>query len=413
MPANHVSHPFQPRMIAILGLCLLPGLLLASDDRSAESFHLAADFRYRAEAVDQAGFDRNALASTLRSRITLGGTPAPAWSWVVEVDDVRALGADRYNSTSNGGIRYPVVADPEGTDLNRAALAWRGSDITLRAGRQRIGHGSERFIGGVAWRQNEQTYDGLRLRWEPAGGGSLDASYVVSVRRIFGPDDGAQPASWDGDSLFLRGEWQPAAGLTLRPFAYRVDVEPDAGFRPAVTVDNSSDTVGVEAAWSAGPLTLEGAYARQWDQGASTLDYAAGYYLARGTYEHRGFRLELSREVLGADNGSGFRTPLSTLHKFQGWADVFLATPASGIEDTSLALEGGTKALSWRLVAHRFRAEQGGQAYGREVDLNVHWQLNKRLSLQFRFADFDGHGAGDEAFGNVRKAWFIARLALP
>ncbi len=411
--ADRFFHPFYHRMPAILGLFLLSGLLQAGDSKRPGSLHLAADFRYRAEAVDQEGFDRNALASTLRSRLTVTMTPAATWSWVLELDDVRALGAERYNSTSNGRSRYPVVADPEGTDLNRAALAWRGRGITLRAGRQRIAHGSERFLGGVAWRQNEQTYDGLRLRWEPADSWSMDASYVATVRRIFGPDDGAQPANWDGDSLFLRGEWQPAAGLTLRPFAYRVDVDPDAGFPPAATVDNSSDTVGVGGDWSAGPLTLEGAYARQWDQGASTLDYAAGYYLARAAYEHRGVRLELSREVLGGDKGSGFRTPLATLHKFQGWADVFLTTPAGGIEDTSLALEGGTRALSWRVVTHRFRAEQGNQEYGREFDLNVHWRLNDRLSLQFRFADFDGHGAGDDAFRDVRKAWFIARLALP
>ena len=29
----------------------------------------------------------------------------------------------------------------------------------------------------------------------------------------------------------------------------------------------------------------------------------------------------------------GFTTPLASLHKFQGWADKFTATPANGIED--------------------------------------------------------------------------------
>ena len=33
-------------------------------------------------------------------------------------------------------------------------------------------------------------------------------------------------------------------------------------------------------------------------------------------------------------NGTiGFSTPLATLHIFQGWADVFLTTPTTGIED--------------------------------------------------------------------------------
>ena len=44
-------------------------------------------------------------------------------------------------------------------------------------------------------------------------------------------------------------------------------------------------------------------------------------------------RLNAGYEVLGADNGVGFATPLATGHKFQGWADKFLTTPGDGIED--------------------------------------------------------------------------------
>lgn len=374
---------------------------------------LNADFRYRAEAVDVSGVAEDALASTLRSRLTLEGKPARDWSWVLEADDVRIIGAERYDSTSNGETRYPVVADPKGTDLNRAALAWRQDGLSLRAGRQRIVHGNERFVGGVAWRQNEQTYDGLRTEWKFSDTLSLDVAYVRSVRRIFGPEDGAQPASWEGDSLFLRGVWQPADGVELRPFAYRLDVDADRGFSSAVTVDNSTDTVGIEADWSSGSMTLRGAYARQWDQGASTLDYAANYYLAQGIYDFGTVQFELNREVLGADNNAGFRTPLSTLHKFQGWADVFLNTPQDGIEDTSLALQGGFQDITWRAVVHRFAAEQGSARYGREFDFDVSWQLNKRMSFQFRFAYFEADGSMTRNFQDVRKAWIIARLALP
>ena len=34
----------------------------------------------------------------------------------------------------------------------------------------------------------------------------------------------------------------------------------------------------------------------------------------------------------------GFTTPLATLHKFQGFADKFLTTPANGIRDTYIEL---------------------------------------------------------------------------
>ena len=51
-------------------------------------------------------------------------------------------------------------------------------------GRQRIVHGSQRFVGGVAWRQNEQTYDALRLQPKLADW-TIDYAYVWNVNRIF------------------------------------------------------------------------------------------------------------------------------------------------------------------------------------------------------------------------------------
>ena len=46
-------------------------------------------------------------------------------------------------------------------------------------------------------------------------------------------------------------------------------------------------------------------------------------------------------ESLGSDDGvMGFRTPLATLHKFQGTADKFLVTPPGGLEDAFVGVAG-------------------------------------------------------------------------
>ncbi|MCY1547804.1 hypothetical protein D9M68_838820 [compost metagenome] len=78
-------------------------------------------------------------------------------------------------------------------------------------------------------------------------------------------------------------------------------------------------------------------------------------------------------EVLGGAEGPGnraFQTPLATKHAFQGWADLFLMTPADGIEDAYfgaiLPLFGG----SLQAWYHDFRAEQGSSRYGKEIDLS-------------------------------------------
>lgn len=72
------------------------------------------------------------------------------FSALVQVDHVEALGDVRYDDTRDGLIQYPVVADPQGTDLNQAWLQYAGPASTvLRVGRQKIAIGNERFVGPV------------------------------------------------------------------------------------------------------------------------------------------------------------------------------------------------------------------------------------------------------------------------
>ncbi len=37
--------------------------------------------------------------------------------------------------------------------------------------------------------------------------------------------------------------------------------------------------------------------------------------------------------MLEGNGAIGFATPLATLHIFNGWADLFLTTPANGLKD--------------------------------------------------------------------------------
>ena len=185
------------------------GAVLASQSMAEETFldglqsmvtegSASLDFRYRYENVDQDGFDDDAEASTLRSRLTLETGNFSGFSALLEFDDVTAIGPDDYNSTSNGKIEFPIIADPEGTDFNQGWIRYAAGDGKGTLGRQRILHGSQRFIGGVAWRQNEQTFDALRGEFRLLDAFDLDLSYVNQVNRLFGPDDGAQPAEWEG-----------------------------------------------------------------------------------------------------------------------------------------------------------------------------------------------------------------------
>jgi hypothetical protein len=183
------------------------------------------DFRYRYEFVDQDGIDKDAGASTLRSRLTYQSAELRGISFLAEFDNVSVIGSERYNSTENGKTQYPVVADPKGTDINQAFIKYTGDSFDGTYGRQRILHDGQRFVGGVAWRQNEQTYDGFRADWKPTNTLKLDYSYVYNVNRIFGPDDGANPANLHGNNHFVYVDYAIAEGHKIAGFSYLLDFD--------------------------------------------------------------------------------------------------------------------------------------------------------------------------------------------
>jgi hypothetical protein len=374
----------------LLSLLLTPALLSAAALPSqAEVASLFAEgqskfnFRLRHEAVDQDGVAEDASATTLRSRFTWNSKAEQTWRLGIEADYVLVVGSEEFNSTENGNTQFPVVADPEGFDLNQAFVKYVGDSVTGTFGRQRIVHDGQRFIGGVAWRQNEQTYDALRLQ-SSLGSIKVDYSYVWNVNRIFGPDDGVQPADWDGNTHLLHTTLFNSDGHQIKGMAYLLDFQEDNG--PV----NSTETYGLTYAGSFDKLKLSAAYATQSDYQDSPLDYSADYYEASVSYAFPQFGVKAGIEVLGSDDGvAAFRTPLATLHKFQGWADVFLNTPANGIEDTYLSVSGSISKVKLVLSYHQFDANEGGADYCSELNLVGTYKLAKSWTVQGKFADYD------------------------
>ena len=341
--------------------------------------------RYRYEGVDQDGLPNDGAASTVLGRLTWSSA---AWGNVtvgIEADFVGVVGVDDYNSTTNGKTNYPIVADPEGFDLNQAFVRRESGAVTMTGGRQRILHGRQRFLGGVAWRQNEQTYDAVRI--ESKGDDvTLDYSFIANVNRIFGPEDGAQPADWKSAIHAFRGAWSVGEG-ELSAFAYDFDLQNDNG------IPNSNRTYGAEYSGKHGGITLSGGIARQSPSGDSPLDYDAGWYWIEGKADLAGVAFTLGHEVLGSDGGdAGFRMPVATLHKFNGWADRFLATPAAGLEDTYLTVADQWGKASVAATWHTFSANEGGTDYGTELNLSAGMPLGESLSVLFKFASYASDG---------------------
>ncbi len=367
------------------------------------------DFRYRYEFVDQEGAAKDAKASTLRSRLTYSSAAYNGFSMLMEFDDVSTIGKDNYNSTANGNTGYPVVADPEGTDFNQVWAKYAYGKTSGTYGRQRILHGNQRFVGGVGWRQNEQTYDGFRMYY---GGDSitLDYSYVYNVNRIFGPDDGpVQPADLHGENNFFRADWKLTENHKFAGFAYLLDVDPNFDYPLGRSAGNSSDTYGVEYDGKFGPLGLKAAYASQSEGSDAPADYDADYYMVEGKLGFAGLTATLGYEVLGAGDGVGFKTPYATLHAFQGWADIFLVTPGDGIEDAYVGLAGAIGPVKLAGTYHDFQAEDSSDDYGTEIDLVATWPVTPQLSLQLKYAAFS---ADSPSYVDVDKAWMTVQFKI-
>ncbi|USA40108.1 alginate export family protein [Pelagerythrobacter marinus] len=362
--------------------------------------------RLRYEGVASEGADRHAEAVTLRARFGLEARRG-GLSLLVEGEGTAAL-ADGYNDTlpGNGAEPFPVIADPETLELNRAQLSWRGGPATVTVGRQRIVHGNARFVGNVGWRQNEQTFDAVRGE-AAIGPVAIDFAYAAAQRTIFGAYSPGE--SHDGDFWLASGTVRrgPFEG---RAFAYLVDYD----LRPAF----SSQTYGAIAsgATALGPLELRyrAGYAVQSDHGSGPVAYRADYVDAEVAAASGPFTLAAGYEKLGSDEGvAAFQTPLATLHAFNGWADMFLATPPAGLRDRHVRLSArfggadGETAIDAQIAYHRFDSDYADIAYGQEWNLSLGTRLGP-VALLAKYAHYDARDFG----ADTRKFWLQAEYAF-
>jgi len=343
-------------------------------------------FRYRLEAVDQDGLAENALANTLLSRFSLTQNFSQGWSAGGEFDYVAALGDKNYNDSINGKTTYPVVADPAGADLNQAFVQYQSGSQSLKLGRQRINLANERFVGGVGWRQNEQTFDAVRYQASVSPSLKLDYSYSSKVNRVFGSK--SAQGDWSSDLHLLDVRYQPSSNHQLGAFVYQME------FEQAPLVSNQ--TLGLDYQYS-GALSqssrymLYGSYARQQEAGDNPTAYSADYWTVEANLWLDAWQSGVAVEVLGSDNSIGFATPLATLHKFQGFADKFLATPANGIEDKYLKLGYKLDKLELMAFYHWLDAAEGDADYGNELDLQLSYSLNAQHAVLLKYADYQAN----------------------
>ena len=355
------------------------------------------DARLRYENVDTPKVDADAV--TIRVRPGITAATKSGFSVLVEGEGTLAIG-DHYKGAPflpNNG--YAVVADPENIELNRAQVQYKTKTFTLTGGRQRINLDDQRFVGSVGWRQNEQTFDAVRGE-ATLGPISFDGTYSWSQRTIFGIDAATRQA-YSGEFLFL-GAGATLGPVKLKAFSYLLDFD-----AKELVKGTSTQTYGVRATSSfklspKSSLNLMASYATQSDYGLNPGDYSVDYIAAEAGLGYGNFTLTAGYELLGGKitpNGRvAFQTPMATLHKFNGWADLFLTTPTAGANVGLQDIYGGlavkfpkVKALpglNATVVYHDFQSDVGSAKYGTEWDASLGFKIGKKLSFLAKYADY-------------------------
>lgn len=369
------------------------------------SLRIMANARVRYETVNQDNAAGNADALTARARI--GAMIATGGLEVLAEGEFTGALADDYNDTlpGNGIEPFSVVADPENAELNRLQLSYSGSGYTGTLGRQRIIMGDARFVGNVGWRQNEQTFDALRFQAR-RGKVSFDGAYAISQRTIFGNDS---PNEHFEGTFFLGNLGIDIGGVDVTGFVHILDYDTRVAF--------SSQTYGVRAdveiPLGATALKLSGTLATQDEAGANPGDYTAEFYAFSAGLGLAGFTLTAGYEELGSDGGmAAFQTPLATLHAFQGWADIFLVTPANGVRDYYATIRRpftlpGVATFKAGVTYHQFDSDFGGLEYGSEWDASIGFDAGP-VGILLKYANYDAGGFAVD----TEKLWIQAQYSF-
>lgn len=362
--------------------------------------------RARYEFVDQkrtATLRQTGEAFTARTQL---GWETGDWNGLrglIEFEDVRQIGPEHFainvpgaaTPPLNGAIKaqYPIINDPDVTELNRLQLSWTpNAAFQATLGRQRLAQDDQRFIGDVAWRQDQQTFDAIRFD-VASGRFKLFYAYVTHVNRILG-----ELRDWDSDSHLAQLTWSPAEQLRLQGFVYALDFGNSA--------PNSSITKGIKASGKTWlglyQLAYNATYATQGEYNGNTAPYKLDYWGGDLAATFDIYTAKVSYESLEGNGTRGFTTPLATTHAFQGWSDAFVQPLGGnkgfvdGLKDFNVSLNVKPR---WRwtylfnmdvLVRyHDFNDQRTGANLGREFNAQVGAAINPKLSAAIKYADFE------------------------
>ncbi len=368
------------------------------------------DTRYRYEYVDQANLPKDARASTVRNKTGVESGFFHGFRAGVEGEFVVEVGPDDFNNTINGRTQYPIVVDVESAEVDQAYLESHNiPGLVLLGGRYLENLDNLRYVGSVAWRQNDQTFDGATATYTGLPGVTAFYGYIGNVNRIFSDD--SPVGNIHSNVHLMHLESKELSFGTLTAYTYLMDL---------YNLDRLSNASyggflkGSKPAGGTLKYNYRFEYAHQTSYGDAPVDYDADYVRVEQGLTSGGLTGTLIYELLGSDNGfAAFQTPLATGHIFNGFADVFLVIPPTGLQDFYGELKykvaantGGPFSYFDGLLLlaqyHEFRSVVQDLDYGSEFDVYAYLPLRSGFYAEAKYANYQA----DTYFTDVQKVIF-------
>lgn len=376
--------------------------LLATDMAVAMDIVYSPSLRYRYEhysrdAATAGAENTTSKASTVRFGLGMDATLRPTLNGFIEFETVEQIFEDDYNIPTIPAqtiAGYPVIADPQGTEVNQAFLKYSPIPNTfIKLGRQEIVLNNGRFISNSGWRQNHQSFNAVSFSATPSTVLKLDYGYLSRVLRVVGAE--ATNGRVDMASHFFNLAYTKTDVGVLKLYGVYLDFDTEAA--------NSTNTTGIRfegnSAYGADRRVVSTVeYAQQSDSGDNPSEVSADYISIEAGVLTSGITYRVGYTILeGSSSTNKFSTPLA--HPFNGWTELFATNPSLGTNNHGLAVWSLTASgplqrwdgLSFTAVYYDYSPDTGSDHYGSEIDLGLEYKVipaNKNWTVGWRFGQY-------------------------
>jgi hypothetical protein len=367
-------------------------------------FNIDARLRYESFDLDTPtgnlpdGTPADRDGTSLRVRYGYTTPDFSGFTAMVEGETLTRVGGDHYEI-------HPLDDAGDGTDLNQLWLQYKDAEFgSVKVGRQVYTLDDHRFIGHVGWRQNIQSFDAVTGDFSDVEKLSIKPFFLAEQHAVNGTHNELEAYGLNVSYAFTKD-------FNLTGFYYNIEGD-DVG-----NANASNKTIGLRATgtfmFDELPLTYAASVADQEDAGPSALNFDAQYMAGDLSTKFEGITLGGGFEIMDA----GFRTPLATVHKFNGFADALLPLGGftNGLEDFyvyagyTIPVGNGINA---KVIYHWFDSESGGapgENGGDELDFVATYKVNKYFTLLAKYGDYDSDGGVGNA-GAVDKEMFTFEM---